>query len=512
LKGSKKILRYLIENPVSDIKLLCERKMLLEQYSIDIPQDTLDSLRDLEDSLPWIMNPGSTEDIKAAYNLVFFNNKLSSPLNHVPKALTSINLYKILVSPTIGLVSPIMYFIIPFLVLVFKFKVKVNFFSYIKLIYNGMMMGTLRMGSFQYVSVLLSLVFYFQGVFNSIEISKACYNVSKYISNNTSKVTSFLCIGQELVDKYWKEELNEYFFFDADDTKIDPIKKCNPFALFSDFGDSLKEFKYFSRDNVIPLIKQIYKLDTIFTICNIKRTYMFTYPEFIFDDKSPIFNVEGVYHPYLSNPVKNSINIGSPRNFILTGPNAGGKSTFIKSLLLNIVLSQSLVISSCESCSLTPFKYIASQINIPDCKGKESLFEAEMFRAKYTLDKLKECKGFSFIVLDEIFNSTNPIEGISGAFSIINKISSFEKNLSIVATHYLYLTRLEKLYPERFTNIKINLSQDEAGSIKFPYKISKGISQQYIALELLKKNGFDEDIINEALAIKSRFISKKKLS
>lgn len=514
LYGTKKLLRFVLEHPISDVDVLNKRKDILKRYSNNIPQDKLDLLKSLEDSLPWIMNPNSTEDIQAAYSLVFFNTKITQPLNFVPKALTSINIYKILVSPVIGLMSPIVYLFVPFLILTFKFKVKIGFVSYVKMLFSGLMMGTMNMGSLQYVSLLLSLVFYFQGIFNSLEISKASYTISKYITNNINKVSVFLSTGYDLVNQAWSDEINEYFF--NNDGKEDicetcEIKKCNPFTLLSDFGNSLKEYKVFSKEKIVPLIKRIYKLDLMYSICNIKSANNFKYPIYS-TEKKPLLMLKGLYHPFLKHPIKNDIEIGNPRNFILTGPNAGGKSTLIKSILINIILSQTLTLCNSDKCIITPFKYIASQINIPDCKGKESLFEAEMFRAKNTLDKLKECKGFSFIVLDEIFNSTNPIEGISGAFSILKKISSFENNMSIVATHYLYLTRLEKQHPDRFTNIKINLNKDDRGHISFPYKISKGISKQWIALELLKMNGFDEDIINEAIDIKSRFISQKKLS
>ena len=71
---------------------------------------------------------------------------------------------------------------------------------------------------------------------------------------------------------------------------------------------------------------------------------------------------------------------------------------------------------------------INTYLNIPDCKNKESLFEAEMHRSRDYLNKLKELgeQDFSFIVMDEIFSSTNPEEGISGAYAICNKLSDYK--------------------------------------------------------------------------------------
>ena len=78
--------------------------------------------------------------------------------------------------------------------------------------------------------------------------------------------------------------------------------------------------------------------------------------------------------------VKNDIILDNKNNILITGPNAGGKSTFIKSIAINILLSQTICLSYCDKIELTPYYYIASQMNIVDNKGYESLFEAEMNR------------------------------------------------------------------------------------------------------------------------------------
>ena len=107
------------------------------------------------------------------------------------------------------------------------------------------------------------------------------------------------------------------------------------------------------------------------------------------------------------------IGMGNPNNICITGPNAGGKSTFIKSLCISILLSQTLTVAPAELFELTPIYYIQTYINIPDCKGKESLFQAEMRRSLKYINKLKELKDkFSFVIMDEIFSSTNPDEGV----------------------------------------------------------------------------------------------------
>ena len=180
-------------------------------------------------------------------------------------------------------------------------------------------------------------------------------------------------------------------------------------------------------------------------------------------------------------------------------------------MILNIILSQTIGISSSKKFSLTPFKMIETYLHIPDSKGSTSLFEAEMLRSKEYIEKIKtlDSSDFSFIVLDEIFSSTNYIEGFSGAYSILKKIASFKNTLSITTTHYTDLQILEKDTKGKIVNYKFEVDYVENNKIQFNYLLKKGVSRQYIALDLLKENGFDDDVLEEALAMCKKIKDKK---
>jgi len=140
---------------------------------------------------------------------------------------------------------------------------------------------------------------------------------------------------------------------------------------------------------------------------------------------------------------------------------------------------------------------------VPDCKGSESLFEAEMMRSKESLDAV-ESGGDAIVFMDEIFNSTNPVEGIAGAYAIAKKLS--EKCKVMITTHFLYLTKLAKTSPYKL--LKMNVQEaTEAGKVSYPYRVAPGISRQYIALTLLKERGFDEALLNDAIEIKNKLMS-----
>lgn len=527
LNGSKLYLKNIIENPVSDEAKLAKRVEILQNMNSKYDKDTHDKLFDIladNEDIISVMYASSENDLDAIFKIAYFNTFITKPLNSNANILTLYNIYKIGVSPLIGILSPIVYFLIPYIIIIFKFKLKISFVAYIKIVFNGLFKSNIlgkKFKSINTISYALSLLFYFQGIFNSIEVSSATQTICRALVTRMNSMITFIKTSEQLFDELWSNDISSTFF-NSENNYISKYEykdiSINRFKIFSSFGDQLKNFKFFKKDGYISLIRQLYQLDTIISICRAKDTLGFTYPKVIVDngDGMPIIQASQIWHPSIKNAIKNTIISNtdgkSLQNIIITGPNAGGKSTIIKSILLSVLLSQSLCIVNAEDFTYTPLDYISSQMNIPDCKGKESLFEAEMHRSKKNLDKLEAINGKkSLIIMDEIFNSTNPVEGISGAYAIAKKISSYKSNFLIITTHYTYLTLLAKEFPEHFITYKMNVNINKnTKDITFPYKLKRGVSNQYIALDLLKNNGFDSNIINDALVVKNKLLTKSK--
>ncbi len=189
---------------------------------------------------------------------------------------------------------------------------------------------------------------------------------------------------------------------------------------------------------------------------------------------------------------------------MITGPNKAGKSIFIKSLATSVLLSQTIGIVPTSKFITSTFDILNSYLHIPDSIGYESLFEAEMHRAKNHIDMLKDIdnknnKNNAFIIMDEIFTSTNYVEGYSAAYAICKKLCQFENSISIITTHYTGLNTLEEETQGKIVNYKFSIKRDKDNNIEYPHILEKGYSDQYIALELLKNDGFDEEIIISAL-------------
>jgi energy-coupling factor transporter ATP-binding protein EcfA2 len=185
-------------------------------------------------------------------------------------------------------------------------------------------------------------------------------------------------------------------------------------------------------------------------------------------------------------------------NVIITGPNGSGKSTYIKSITECLILSQTIGIVPAKEFTCTPFKHISTYLNIPDCQGKESLFQAEMNRCYNQLQMLEkaEIQGeYSFNIMDEIFVSTNYQEGMSGAYAVINQLCRFKNCLNIITTHFDTLANLEELpVAKKYFDIEIL----EDGSVSRDYKLRDGVSKKHMALKLLRNRGFSKEILDDA--------------
>ena len=169
--------------------------------------------------------------------------------------------------------------------------------------------------------------------------------------------------------------------------------------------------------------------------------HKFSFPKYL-PSSNPVFNEEQLWHPFLDNSkvINNNIILGgsNKNNALITGPNAGGKSTFIKSIAISILLSQTIGITCCNNLSLTIFNNLETYLNIPDIKGKESLFEAEVNRSLEYINKLNKMEKYelSFIIMDEIFNSIIQKKEFQVDTQFL-KIIFLENNISVLL-HIIY--------------------------------------------------------------------------
>lgn len=539
----KNKLKLSIINPLSDISQLNARQSLIKSIYEDENTykklcDYLDEICKLEKSILWFWKDKSSET-QYLLDSLYFKSSLLSKFNTSETVLQFYNYLKLIISPLYGVLSPVLIMIMPFLYLKFftnvniSFKVyfrlmKVSFFSFNPL--NPLRPNRNSGKMSQIISTIASVFFYLQGVLNSIELSKNTNTLINSVHNILNDVSKFVNLSMKITSvfkpEYIPNESNVEFSLPNSFPKLeDKLFETEPYfssnkgkilVLFKDIMDDKNKF--------LPYLNYLSNLDATVSVVKLlkknKEHYSFT--KFIKSKRPlPILNISDVWNPALDTTkdlVKNSINIGGleANNVVITGPNAGGKSTFIKAVTLSIILSQTLTISPSKSLKMTPFSVINTYLNIPDHKGKDSLFESEMYRAKNHIDKLNNLskREYSFVVMDEIFSSTNPEEGMSGGFAIGEKLGSFKNSISFITTHFSYLTKLSE--KGNFRSFKLPIKRNDKNEIVYPYKLKEGVSDQYIALELLKNKGFDDKLVERAIQVRQDVVfnklDKKKLT
>jgi len=200
--------------------------------------------------------------------------------------------------------------------------------------------------------------------------------------------------------------------------------------------------------------------------------------------------IEGLYHPGVLEPVPNSIS--ARKGIVLTGSNASGKSTFLKAVALNGILSQTLYLSTSRRYRGYFCKVYTSMALRDSIENRDSYFLAEIKSLKRILEAAK--KERVLCCIDEVFRGTNTPERIAASTEILGSLGE-GNTICLAATHDIELARLlEGTYDNYYFTERVI-----EGEITFDYKLLKGISYTGNALKLLKAYGYPENIVERAV-------------
>ena len=521
LRGGRLFLRALVNKPTDDIVILRARQSAvraLETRFLQAPSAVIDAALDdmaaTEDDMLWMFRYRDDESLRTLYEAAFFRMWALRALNRSPFALTGANVHQMVISPLIGLLTPIVYFVLPYFVLRIKLGMRLPFRTYVWMLFKSMGgLADVSTGNggrcIKLASFAFSMVFYFQSIFTSFQVSSTLRKVCRSLAMRVSRVMRFLRAATVMRETLWADELAvSWFPALSDRTRLETVMHSPPASSSPlHFGQGLCAFKTFDHAAATRAMHVAYALDALLSIPRARTAMHGSWASFV-SEGGTLLDMRGVRHPSLGHgAVDNDWTLGQ-HHALLTGPNAGGKSTLMKATLATVLMAQTLTIAPCSvSCHMTPFTYISSHINVPDSAGRESLFEAEMYRAKRNLDKLAGLAPGkrALIVMDEIFSSTNPVEGIAGAYAVARRLASTPGTLAIISTHYTYLCKLERDTHGAFKNFRMPVPT--SSSSLSPYKLMQGVSRQYVALELLRRSGFDDNLISDAIAVKRSLLS-----
>tara|TARA_Y100000389_G_scaffold192390_1_gene219772 strand:- start:34 stop:1101 length:1068 start_codon:yes stop_codon:yes gene_type:complete len=209
---------------------------------------------------------------------------------------------------------------------------------------------------------------------------------------------------------------------------------------------------------------------------------------------TPIVKFSKIYCPNINcnNIIKNTFNLS--KNKLITGPNASGKTTLLKTTLSNIIISQQIGFGFYKKAILTPFDTFHCYINIPDTSSRDSLFQAEARQCLNIINNISENTDKKhFCIFDELFSGTNPFEAVSSAQSYLDYISNFNHVKFMLTTHFIKLCNNLK---SNKSISNINMETIIYNNVPtYKYKIKKGISNARGGISVLKQLNYPDKIV-----------------
>ncbi len=534
-------LRSLITSPTADIKILNLRKELITTLDKPTKYEYMASIMSRlaskdEYSVLWFIK-GLTPEMKNLTDMIYFNSFWNSWANYNSNIMEFYFLF-IAIYPFISALMPIVMMCIPLILLYYMFGTPFSLASMYKALFYTSpqfkfitvmlcrnsntflkILGyMLKYGILKLLYILITVFMYFCGVINSYKIATThskilnmmhskLHGVKRYIDMANSIYAEFGSLFGHLPRKLPSalEHINNPLFNKESTYFTNRGVMSLQFLL-------LKE----SPDVLYPYIDYLSTADMWFSVVSLKRMYSMVLPQYIIGSDRPILELTDFYNLAINKTtthtvVKNTIDIGkvnTPRNMVITGANASGKSTTMKAIICGVLLAQTICVVPARVCSITPFKLLNTYLNIPDCNGRESLYQAEMTRCNELINKISGLDGYSLTIMDEIFVSTNYYEGLAGAYGVCKKMGAFPNSICIVSTHYPLLAKLckkAKTYSPYYFNTKCS----PEGIITNTYKMNKGFNKTHIALELMKQNNFDPEIIKDAIKLYKYLIKRE---
>ncbi|MDP4092973.1 MAG: DNA mismatch repair protein MutS [Bacillota bacterium] len=253
--------------------------------------------------------------------------------------------------------------------------------------------------------------------------------------------------------------------------------------------------------------KKVYEtiglLDSMISIASFRKSISYyTVPKLNTGSDNRALDFKEIYHPLISDPVTNSLSTSD--SVLLTGSNASGKSTFLKTVALNAIFAQTIYTCLAKEYSSGRFMVFSSMALKDNLFNNESYFIVEIKSLKRILDYLNEdvpCLCF----IDEVLRGTNTVERVSASSQILYSLSK-SNCLCFAATHDIELTNiLNKNYKNFHFQEKI-----EDNKIIFDYKLYEGKSMTRNAIKLLGIMGYEDKVVKLAEDRANKFISQGK--
>lgn len=209
------------------------------------------------------------------------------------------------------------------------------------------------------------------------------------------------------------------------------------------------------------------------------------------EDGEDAFFADALYHPLLEHPVPNSIRADRP--ILLTGSNASGKSTFLKSAAICAIFAQTIGFCPAKSYQGKHYRIRSSMALRDSIQSGESYFMVEIRSLKRIADLAQDHGRRVLCFVDEVLRGTNTIERIAASTEILKTLAD-QGVLCFAATHDIELTQL---LSEEYDNYHFE-EEVKDDDVVFSYELHPGRATTRNAIRLLESVGFDREVTERA--------------
>ena len=376
----------------------------------------------------------------------------------------------------------------------------------LQVVFSLCSLAFLSLVSFGFLSFTYLLLWFFVGLFITGSFIKKTSNLYAETDKVRETFKQYHILLNEIeAEKFTSVNLNEK-------QKIIQSENKKASTIFKEFSKILDAFD--NRNNVIiavlgnglflteilnackvekwivgykHTVEKWFKVVAYFDAQNSLANFKFNHPNFVFPEISSekeIIKSTNLGHPLLNvdKRVDNDFLIDDEQFFIVTGANMAGKSTFLRTVSLSIVMANCGLPVCAERFKYQPIKLITSMRTTDSLTEDESYFYSELKRLKFIVDQIKTEK--YFIILDEILKGTNSKDKAIGSKKFVEKLTK-SKSTGIIATHDVSLCELEN----EFDDIKnyyfdAEIINDE---LHFDYTLKNGVCKNMNASFLLQK-------------------------
>jgi hypothetical protein len=444
-------------------------------------------------------------------------------LNKSENFLQWMSIYNI-ASPVISFFIPIIILIIPFFIIKLKgLSLTIpEYIEVLKTVISNHAIGKLftefnNVEISQKIYLIVSAAFYVFSIYQNIILCTRFNDNMNKIHKYFSEIKEYLTCTINSMENYLIYSSSLHTHYEFNNILIDKIKILtelkNKISRISEYKLSFK--KIFEIGHILKYFYEIYEntdyndallysfgfngyIDCIESLQNNIEEKKINFAEFT--NKKKKISLKNNYYAVLKNndPVKNNIKLD--KNIIITGPNAAGKTTVLKSVLINVILTQQFGCGFYDSAKFKPFKYIHCYLNIPDTSGRDSLFQSEARRCKEILDIIDHNKkDLHLCVFDELYSGTNPEEAIISSTAFMEYLAKNKYVSSMLTTHFISVC--EKLDNNKnITNYHMDVKK-ENNKIKYNYLFKEGISKIKGGLNVLYDMNYPKEIIENTIEI-----------